>query len=73
MLHLLIPKSKKQCVSINNIKSTFEEIISGIPQGSNLGPILFNIFFNDFFYFMLVATAHNFANDNTLSSFAKTM
>ena len=62
-------KSRKQRVSVNNIKSTFEEIISG----SIVGPILFNIFFNDFFYFILVASAHNFADDNTLSSFAKTI
>ena len=64
-------KSKKQCVSVNNINSTFEEIISEVPQGSIVGPILFKIFFNDFFYFILVASAHNFADDNTLLSFAK--
>ena len=64
-------KSRKQCVSVNKI--TFEEIISGAPQGSIVGPILFNFFFNDFFYFILVASAHNFADDNTLSSFAKTI
>ena len=28
----------------------FEEIISGIPQGSIVGPILFNAFLNNFFY-----------------------
>ena len=66
-------KSRKQCASVNSIKSTFEEIISGVPQGSIVGPILFNIFFNDFFYFILVASAHNFADNNTLSSFTKTM
>ena len=64
-------KSRKQCVSVNNIKSTFEEIIAGVTQGSIVGPILFNIFSNDFFCFILVASAHNFADDNTLSSFAK--
>ena len=65
--------SRKQCVSIKNIKSTFEEIISEAPQGSIVGPILFNIFFNDFFYLILVASTHNFADDDTLSSFAKTI
>ena len=30
-----------------------------------------SLFFNDFFYFTLVALAHNFGDDNTLSSFAK--
>ena len=62
--------SRKQCVSVNNIKSTFEEIISGAPQGSIVGPILFKMFLNDFFYFILVASAHNFADGNPLSSFA---
>ena len=38
-------KSRKQCVSVNNIKSTFEEIISGVPQGSIVGPILFKHLF----------------------------
>ena len=37
-------KSRKQCVSVNNIKSTFEEIISGVPQASIVGPILFSTF-----------------------------
>ena len=66
-------KSRKQCVSVNKINSTFEEIILGVPQGSVVGPVLFNIFFNNFFCFILVASAHNFADDNTLSSFAKTI
>ena len=61
-------KSRKQCVSVNNIKSTFEEI-SGVSQSSVVAPILFNIFFSDFFYFILVVSAHDFADDNTLSSF----
>ena len=65
-------KSRMQCVSVNNIKSNFEEII-GVPQGSIVGPILFNTFFNNIFYFILVASAHNFADDNTLSSFAETI
>ena len=66
-------KGTKQCASVKNIKSTFEEIISGVLQVSFVGPILFNIFFNDFFHFILVASAHNFADNNTLSSVAKTI
>ena len=57
---------------MKNIKRTFEEIKSGVSQGSTVGPILLRIFFNDFFYFKLVVSVHNFADDNTLSSFAKT-
>ena len=63
---LILKKSRKQCVSRNNIKSTFEEIISGVPQRSIVGPTFFNVLINDFFYFILVAMAHNFADDNTL-------
>ena len=37
-----------------------------------MGPILYNIFFNDFFYVILIASAHNYADDNTLTSFGKT-
>ena len=42
------------------------------PQGSIIGPVLFNIF-NDFFFFVPEASVHNFADDNTLCSFAKTL
>ena len=34
--------NRKQCVLINNVTSDFETIISGVPQGSSVGPILFN-------------------------------
>ena len=40
--------NRKQCVRINNINSAFNDIISGIPQGSVVGPTLFNAIFNDF-------------------------
>ena len=57
----------------NNIYSGFEEIISGVPQGSIVGPILFNAFLNDLFYDIGNASVHNFADDSTLSCFAKTV
>ena len=34
-------KKRKQCVRINNAYSSFQEVISGVPQGSVLGPIIF--------------------------------
>ena len=38
-------KDSKQCVQTNNKQSEFDTIISGVPQGSIFGPILFNTFF----------------------------
>ena len=38
-----------------------------------MGPMLFNIFFNAFFYVILIASSHNYVDDNTLTSFGKTL
>ena len=66
-------KNRKQAVKINGIISDFLFIISGVPQGSILGPILFNIFLNDFVYNMETTPTDdfNFADDNTLSACAE--
>ena len=47
--------------------SSFLNIIKGVPQGSILGPLIFNIFLNDIFYFIDKAKLFNYADDNTLS------
>ena len=48
-------------------------IIAGVPQGSILGPLLFNIFLNDIFYFENRAFISNYADDNVLHAFGSNL
>ena len=43
---------RKQRVKIGSACGSWQEIKSGVPQGSVLRPFLFNLFINDFFYHM---------------------
>ena len=60
--------NRRQCVRINNTHSQLETIISGVPQGSILGPILFNLSINDLFFFVVLASLYNFADFATTVS-----
>ena len=65
--------NRQHRVRIGNSLSSFLYISMGVPQGSILGPILFNIFLNDLFLSDRVAELCNFADDNTLFAIAKTL
>ena len=65
--------NRQQCVGINNTYSNFEDIISGVPQGSIVGPLLFDFSINDLFFFIESSSIHNFADDNTLAAWANTI
>ena len=61
-------KGRRQCVKINSSSSNYQTIISGVPRGSILGPILFNIFFNDLYFFVPNDNLFVFADDHSISN-----
>ena len=60
--------NRYQKVCINGTFSESKQISAGVPQGSILGPLLFNIFLNDIFWHMTNSNISNYADDNTLYS-----
>ena len=72
-LFLSYLKNRKQGVKVNNSISHLMTMISGVPQGSILGPILFNLFINDLVFFMKHSDLINYADDNTISAWANSI
>ena len=58
--------NRLQRFKINNSFSEWEKVLNGVPQGSILGPLLFNIFLNDIFLSFQKCDLANYADDSTL-------
>ena len=61
--------NRQQRTKINNAFSRYSEIIYGVPQGSILGPLLFNIYICDIFFDIIECDIASYADDNTPYNF----
>ena len=59
-------KNRAQFVSIGNVSSTIKELLTGVPQGSVLGPLSFYFYINDLHNSVRYAKIYHFADDTSV-------
>ena len=65
--------NRNQIVKLNNEQSDKQMVMTGVPQGSILGPLLFVIFVNDISQYVGTATANLYADDTLIYCNGDTM
>ena len=61
--------NRQQRTKINNVFSRYSEIIYGVPQGSILGSLLFNVYICDIFFDIIECDIARYADGNTPYNF----
>ena len=59
-------QNRLQRVKVGDVVSSWELTSRGVPPGSVLGPLLFNVFLNDLAHFVIGAHLNAYADDQKL-------
>ena len=60
--------NRQQRVKVNGSFSYWKDLTRGVPRGSVLGPLLFNMYINDVLLFIKNSYICNYADDTTIYS-----